>query len=552
LDRRTTFATLLGRRSEAATTLLPLSSDLSPYTGPWGWEQAAHLLRRSTFGPTYATIKRVQEQGLELTLEELLQDLPLPDPPLNNYYDGDPNVPIGETWIDAPYVFDTEVLTYRSISLIGHTFGCMMDEAVSVREKLSLFWHNHFAINAIEDPKYLYRYISTIRQEAIGDFRALVKAITIDPVMLRFLNGNQNTGNSPNENYARELLELFTIGKGPLAGPGDYTYYTEEDIRQLARVLTGWRDRGYLTPLGDVPVSSYFIPARHDAGSKQLSNRFDNVVITDRGETEYSYAIDLILQRKQCARFIARKLYRWFVYYVIDEQTEANVIEPLADLLYDNDYQIKPALRALFASQHFYDMLNVGPMIKNPIDFTVGLLKQGEAWTPEEAALREQFLTLVYGFSQQQEMAYFSPPDVAGWKAYYQGPAYYRLWINANTLPDRMELSAVLAWTGFGAREYGQAIQIDVLRFIEQLSRPEDPDRLIGDLVALFLPQPLTQAQLDGLKEVLIPGLPNFEWTVEYTNYLDNPEDDEIRKSVELKLRSLFVTMLTMPEFFLS
>ncbi|MBK9745017.1 MAG: DUF1800 family protein [Saprospiraceae bacterium] len=118
----------------------------------------------------------------------------------------------------------------------------MLKGDANIREKMTMFWHNHFVTADINDPRYNYIYISLLRKNALGNFKQLTKDITIDPAMLNYLNGRDNTGQAPNENYARELMELFTLWQSPLAGPGDYTTYTEDDIKEMARVLTGWID----------------------------------------------------------------------------------------------------------------------------------------------------------------------------------------------------------------------------------------------------------------------------------------------------------------------
>ncbi|MCB0595340.1 MAG: DUF1800 domain-containing protein, partial [Phaeodactylibacter sp.] len=431
MDRRATIATLLGKRVAPANTVAaPLvNSGLEPYSGPWEYEQAAHLLRRSMFGPTYEQIKTAASLGLEATIEQLFSPLPLPQPPLNYFFQDDPLVPVGQTWVNAPYYDNVNARGYRRQSLRGWTMELLLDEGVSIREKLTLFWHNHFAVSDINDANFLYRHISLLRKYAWGNFRELVKEVTIDPTMLRFLNGNQNSKNAPNENFARELLELFTIGKGPLVDSGDYTNYTEGDIREMARVLTGWRDVGFFSTNPDISVGSVYLPFRHDTSSKQLSHRFDNIVIDNMEDQEYAHLIDVIFQKEEVARFICRKLYRWFIYYVIDDNAEENVIEPMAQLLISSDYEIRPALEALLSSAHFFDMLNVGPMIKNPLDFVMTAIKPFQVEFPQGLQPRYNGYLRLFSSTVLQQMEYYNPPQVAGWKAYYQEPGYYRTWI---------------------------------------------------------------------------------------------------------------------------
>lgn len=552
MDRRATLATLMGKRQAEASPLpLPIvNSGLEPYSGPWAYEQAAHLLRRAMFGPSYAQIKNAVNLGLEATLEQLFADIPQPEPPLNHSYENDPNVPVGSPWADAPYSESANFRPYRSQSLRAWSILQLFSEGVSIREKLTLFWHNHFAISNINDPKFVYHHISLLRSYAWGNFRELIKAVTIDPAMLRFLNGNQNTKNAPNENYARELLELFTIGKGPLVAPGDYTNYTEADISAMAKVLTGWRDTGFNAVNPDIPVGSFFQANRHDTGDKQLSYRFGNTTISNMAELEYAHLVDVIFQQPEVARFISRKLYRWFIYYIIDDNAEQNVIGPMAQLLIDNDYALQPALMALLRSEHFYDMLNVGPMIKNPMDFIVSSAKPfGVPFPPELARLYNTMLRF-FSSGTLQQMEYYNPPSVAGWKAYYQEPLFYRTWINATTLPVRMALTDSLATTGFLVN--GFRVQIDPLAFVATFDNPFDPNAVIEEARSILFPQPITDGQKAALKEILIPGLPDYEWTVEYSDYLANPDNANLAEAVASKLRQLLQAMLSMPEFYLS
>ncbi|HMQ88033.1 MAG TPA: DUF1800 family protein, partial [Flavilitoribacter sp.] len=242
MDRRATLTRLFGLTAAepvAAETAMPAMAPvllgLEPYQGPWNFEQASHILRRCTFGPTREMILEAVELGFDGTVAKLFEDLPAPAPPVNHTSDEDANVPLGETWIDAPYSVTANLRAYRNQSLRAWTLKLMLEEGISLREKMTLFWHNHFAVSNVNDPKFLYRHVELLRNFAWGNFRELMKEITVDPTMLRFLNGNQNTRTAPNENYARELMELYTLGKGDLAGPGDYTTFTEDDVIQMAK-----------------------------------------------------------------------------------------------------------------------------------------------------------------------------------------------------------------------------------------------------------------------------------------------------------------------------
>jgi len=527
---------------------------LIPYAGSWTFEQAAHLLRRTTFGPTNAQIEWAVDQGLTFTLAKLFEEIPMPAPPLNAFFEDDPWVPVGETWINGPYPPNDVTLftSYRFRSLTSWTIGLLWQEGIHIREKLTLFWHNHFPVNAVEDPKFLYRYVNTLRTHAWGSFRQLTKDITIDPAMLRYLNGNQNKKEAPNENYARELLELFTIGKGPLAGPGDYTNYSEQDIQQIARVLSGWRDFGITVESPDGDFGSYFTPDRHDDGIKTLTSHFNSAVITNLGDQEYAHLIDIIFQQDEVARFICRKLYRWFVFHEIDPAVEEDIIQPMAQILIANDYQIKPALLALLGSEHFFDVQYKGLIIKNPFEHLMSILKTFDVETSTPLDQRYDSWYRIWGFCKNIQMTYFEVPEVAGWQAYYREPLYYRNWLNASTLPLRMSYSDGLANNGFFPfQANGEVMRVDVLKFLSTLDTPEDPNAIVDQCALILFPKPISPERKAALKEILLPGLPDFEWTVEYLAYAADPTNPAYANPVEAKLRGLIRAIVTMPDFFL-
>ncbi len=490
--------------------------------------------------------------SMDQLIDILLEERPLPAEPINYYYDGDPAVPIGSTWVDRPYVRDNnELRVSRRRSLAGWTIGNLLNGGMHIREKLTLFWSNHFVTqgSVVRDPNFIYYNNNLLRAGALGNFRTLVERVTVNPAMLRYLNGNQNTRNSPNENYARELMELFTIGKGTLAAPGDYTTFTEQDVTEGAKILTGWIDTGFYYR-DNQPAGSRFIANRHDRSTKQLSHRFNNAVVTNQNSSEYKFLIDIILQQDEVARFICRKLYRWFVYYDITDEVESLIIEPMAKIFRDNDYEVRPVLRALLSSRHFYNICSVGPMIKNPIDFIINHFVQFEIPVPEGIIESYQIWSRLSAVFEGFGMVYYEPPDVAGWKAYYQEPLYYRTWITAATLPLRQAFTNIMISGQAKIRDI--ILTMDPLNMIAQLDNPYSPDALIEELASYIYPVSLTPAQVAFLKEVLIPGLPDFEWTVEYNLHLSNPEDEATRRSVDAKLRVLLTTMLAMPEYYLS
>jgi uncharacterized protein (DUF1800 family) len=523
---------------------IEIRGSLDVYSGEWNQQTAKHLLQRAMFAPNASQIARAVEEGMEMTISRLFSPSAEPDLPINYNFTGDPYVALGEPWVYAP-ISQNQGFSQRSIR--AWQFGLVLNEGVNLREKMVLFWHNHFVTADAPHGKFIYQYIKLLRDNVFGNFKALVKDITVNSLMLRYLNGNENNKNAPNENYARELLELFAIGKGAQAGPGDYTNYTEEDIKEIARALTGWViNYAAFNEAGPHPDAN-FRASRHDTGTKQLSNRLGNAVIQNEGEEEYKTVVDIIFAQEEVSRFFARKLYRWFVYYHIDEEIEANVIEPLAAVLRDADYEVQPAIEALLSSEHFYDENAIGCMIKSPVDFSASLVKTFEVEIP--FTLRQSYSLWYSVFTVnatlQQEM--FAPPSVAGWKAYYQDPIFYRNWINSVTLTVRRAVSDGMAYGLIDL--FDQPWGIDTLKVVDKIPSAEDPNVMIQALVDLALPWPLAQTQLDALKEVLIPGLPDFEWTIEYGAYKLDPTNEVTRTPVETRLKLLFSAILSLPEF---
>lgn len=499
------------------------------YTGPWDFESAKHLLSRAMFAPSYEQITWSVQQGLEATIDQLLQPNPLPEPPINAFYDEDPEVAIGSTWVHARYEEKSvnEGINYRQRSLTAWTIKTIFEEGISAREKLTLFFHNHFAINSVLDERYLYRYISTIREKCLGDYRALTKAIAIDPSMLRYLNGRQNKRQAPNENFARELLELFTVGKGPQAGPGDYSHYTEKDIVEIARSMTGWYDVGYTDTEYQGEIGAQFNIMDHSEGVKELSVHFNAAQIPDLLDQEYAYVIDVIFTSAQASRFLAEKLFRWFVHYDTSLAGVDQFLEDLADTVREEQFNISAILTALWKSDHFYEMRYRATMIKNPMDFIMGILKTGDLHISNTLDEEYDSFYRIFDFLGKMQMEYFDIPEAAGWKAYYRSPLYSRNWINATTLPIRMQLVDDLLVNGlYPFMTNGERMFVRFLPQLVHLPEARDPDFVIEFLQKITLHEPLKKEEQDRMKAILLDGLPDFEWTVQFESFIAQPTPD--------------------------
>jgi hypothetical protein len=522
-------------------------SGIDPYSGPWGKSQVIHLLRRTTFAAKKADIEKLSAMSPDAAVDLLLQEpVDTPPPPVNHYntdtYTDPTGVLPGETWIGAPWG-DGMVDLKRVESLKCWWTGLMINQAPNLLEKMTLFWHNHFAVkaNSIDNARYAYYHNILLRQYAFGNFKELIRKVTTDPAMLRYLNGFANVNTAPDENYARELQELFTLGKG------SDSRYTEQDVKTAARVLTGWK-------IDSASQTSYFDPAMHDTGDKIFSEFYGNKVITGKtgqeGAGELDELLDMIFSQEEVSRFICRKLYSWFVYYQIDQTTEENIIAPLAALFREQNYEIKPVLSALFKSTHFFDPLNVGCMIKNPVDFMMGMARQFYIRFPDSVSYRDQYITWDYIRMQASEMQMdiAEPPNVAGWPAYWQAPLFHRIWVNSVTLPRRVRVGNVFIAPN-GYQRLGTTIKIEPLEVAELFSDPSDPDLLISELTEYLYAIPVSDNQKSELKELLLMGQDTIYWSDAWNGYKANPADEHHREFLENSLRSLLKYMMELPEF---
>ncbi|RAJ74047.1 uncharacterized protein DUF1800 [Chitinophaga dinghuensis] len=541
MDRRQ-FLTLSPARSvKAATMAARTTSGITPYTGAWGPQQLIHLLKRTMFSTNPLDINAFSGMGMQQVVDTLLTPQPDPQPPVNNYGTDSAGVAPGATWVRAPKgdetTEDNRVNSYKSWWI-----GQMINQPRSIHEKMVLFWHNHFVTETItvKDSRYIYQYNLTLRQNALGNFKTLTKGITLDPAMLVYLNGYLNSKAAADENYARELHELFTVGKGP------DSHYTEDDVKATARVLTGFR-------IDDVNIVSTFNTTQHDIGNKQFSSFYLNKVISGKtgpaGATELDDLLTIIFAQPEVAKFICRKLYRFFVYYDIDAATEQNVISPLADIFRSSGFDIKTVLNALFTSEHFFDPLNYACLIKSPIDFCVGVFREYSVQIPTDYTNQYLAWKAIMRIAGNMLQNIGDPPLVAGWDAYYQAPSFHELWINTDTLPKRNQLTdALISDAGFNK------LHIDPLSFAAQLPNPSDPIALVADSLNILYRVGVSDNVKDFLKTtILLTGqTSDYYWTNAWNKYVSNPNDMQAKSDVHIRLQALYKYIMDLSEYQLS
>ncbi len=527
-----------------------LNTGMGKYSGPWTDEHRLHLLRRCLFGVNQEHKNMLREMSMDEMVDMLLIPAPDPSVPVNDYNSDDlvdPEIPFGEPWVESKNRDIAAITSARIISLKSWMVKNFMDQSVSLHEKMIFFWHNHLATQSWEVfwPHLTYNHIKILRKHAFGNFKDLVREITLDPHMLIYLNGALNRNSAPDENYARELQELFCVGKG------DEAAFTESDVQEAARVLTGhsidWEDGG----------SYLYRPYWHDEGDKQFSAFYGNRVIKggsgDQGAAELDELLDMIFSNAEVSRFLVRKLYRFFVYSEIDDVTESMVIEPLAQEFIDNDYEIEPVLRRLFTSEHFFDQANMGAMIKTPLDFLVGFWKSTGVKMPEGATVSNEFeiRTSMLWTMSNQGLEVLDPPNVSGFPAYHQFPQYDKSWITTNTITNRASVTDAFVYWGFWSENL--LTTVDLLDHINSFASAEDPIKLVDDLVLYHLAYPVSEDVKNRMLLILLSGQisPHY-WTDAWIDYSKDPTNQMKRNTVEIRAKVLFQFLFQLAEFQLS
>ncbi len=494
-----------------------LATGLEPYVpsvaAPWDEVRAGHLLRRTTFLPTWQDLDTVAKMTPSDAVDLLLNTPSNPAPPsmadhttesLGGLDIVEQNRVRGEWRSDA-----TKLRTWF--------VNLQIANGISIAEKMAFFWSGHFTSEFENDLDFvlaplLYRQNNLFRYGGLLNFKDLVFNVTLDGAMLVYLGGDQNNVGKPNENYARELLELYTMGIGN---------YTEGDIKEAARVLTGWR----VAQFHDLPTpngifNTYFDPAKHDVNAKQFfgttipaRNTATNTEFLVKKE-EARELIDILFQYRgiETARFVCRKFYRFFVYSNPSKSDDA-VIEAMAQLFLTSNFDIKPVMSALLKSAHFFDNQNIGAQIKTPAEFMIGMGRQFS------------YTTNIPGGMQNIDQILFDPPNVSGWTGWHD-------WITTNNFPVRSSLSTAAVAAMDNTK---------LIAFIKQFPNYDDVDKLVLHLGALLLPRPLSPARKTAFTNILINNGPGaYVWQQAINN---SPND------ATGYMKNLLSAITTLPDF---
>ncbi len=466
---------------------------------PWDALRASHLLRRATYLPTYAAVREALTMQPAALVDRLLEaptEPPAPAPWVNEIF----NRPTTQPEKDA-YESLNKSLTQ---SLRAWWADLMVASGTNIVEKMTLFWHGHITSESavVKVPQYLYQQNVLFRVYALGNFRDFMKAVNHDPAMLRYLDGEINTGGNPNENYARELMELFSMGEG---------HYTEQDIKEAARCLTGWRLDEFTS------LDATFNPLYHDSGNKTFMGRTIVGRSSLDGRFEGDDVVDIIFEDAAVAQFICRKLYLAFVYNN-PSQVDGAIVDELATILRSNNYDLRIVVETLLKSAHFFDTVNIGAMIKSPAVFSVGLARQFAAH-PGGSRLADDMRAI--------EQNLLDPPNVAGWEG-------YRTWISTTTYPLRKSIAE-----RFITGQYpggGSQTPVDAVAWIKQFDTYRDAEKLLDEILTLLLPVKVSAARRAGYLQTMLGGAPVYEWNIDAPNS-------------ELNVRNMLVRIVSAPDF---
>lgn len=491
------------------------TSSLAPYTTPLDVQRAQHLYRRLGFSASVQTIDQATGQTAGALVDSLIsqaQNMPLLAAPL------------WADWNNSNYPEDDEqrgqiIRSQQEEYKLAYTNSLLEN---NLRDRLSFFWSNHFVteLDVYNCNSFLYYYINCLQRNAIGNFKTFVSEIGLTSAMLYYLDGVYNNGNNPNENYARELYELFTLGEG--------NGYTEQDIIETAKALSGYVERG---ELGCEQV--VFDASKFNTGNKTIFGR--------TGNWGYDDVIDILFEERanEIGYFICKKLYEFFVHP--DSTDEANnaktIIDGLTTTFIGNNFELAPVLGQLFKSQHFFDDEAIGVIIKSPFDLYLNFIK--------ETSFSHNATTIgsAINYSGMLGQDLFDPFDVAGWQR-------NRDWINTNFMIGRwLTMETIIDGFYQENSEQFRAFAMDAVG--PGNSNTSNPQIVVQAIVDKITPKGLfTQQDFDNaMSSFLIEDVPEEYYSPDFYLGGDSTWVLSMWPSVPLQVQLLLRHLSRQPEF---
>lgn len=456
--------------------------------------QLHHLLHRAAFGPTPETLERFRNKELAIVVDELFKD--------------------SETVTDLLYLAKPETKDNGKVGAVKTLLLVLKSQKqkdelniawldrmavaqATLREKMTLFWHNHFATGT-EFAYLLQVQHNTLRKHALGSFKDMLHDISKDPAMILWLNNQQNKKDAPNENFAREVMELFTLGEG--------NGYTEDDIKDAAKAFTGWT----VNQKGEYEFNA----KQHDDGYKTVFGK--------TGIFNGDDIVNMLLEKRETAVYLCRKIYRTFVNNEVNEDR----VQELASRFFKSNYNIADLMKTIFNAEWFYEKQNIASIVISPTELIVKLKRICKVEVEDE-----QMLALQHVLGQ----TLFSPPNVAGWKG-------GKSWIDGNSIIQRCHLPKAIL--------NSEAVKIKRKPAFEaknEEDKPKDADEKVkiksdwADMVKHFEKTPdteLTQACLDYL-------------LVTTTEHINKAEVEKLvdKSTKSRRIITTLATIMQFPEF---
>jgi uncharacterized protein (DUF1800 family) len=492
---------------------------LTPYKNKLDKAAVLHLIRRVGFSVNLDTVNKIQgktaSDAITFFIDNALKKpSSTPLPWINEGHQSWWNLPKENQQKATDLFYDNLYKQFYEFKYWWQEE--MRKDTASFSEKMTLFWHTHFTTKYDSDDaqagQLLHRQINMFRKNAFGNLRILLENICTDGAMLIFLNGKESNKDAPNENFSRELLELYTTGLG---------HYTETDVKEGARVFTGWNVNIFANEKAPADI---FVPyleiGKHDFGEKKYLGKSikpaTNATQEQVLETEIKKLVDIILTQKKdaVAKHLCQKLYRFFVYANPNDVDQA-VVADMANILIANNWEIKPVMKALFESEYFYSDTVRGSQFKNPVETIIGITRHFN--------IKPDWKDWVM---KTMGMEITNPPNVAGWDG-------YRKWVDSRTFPFAVQQMSYFVWN---------QTNDDLVKWIKSFEKYDDPKLFIEQVLSMFFVKLPTAAQTEKYQKIVLNGSPDYEWT----SILANPETAGFRTKV------LLIEMIKSPAFHLN
>ena len=477
----------------------------------WDSSSVAHLLKRTTTGASIDEINYFLNQGLEESINQLLTDKELPIPP-GTWVDED--LPNWNALSSEQRQEIIQIYHYRMKTFQKWWAQRMIDDSLNITEMMTLFWHNYFAsaYSKVFYPQAMFQQNNIFRTYCMGNFKDLIRQVTFGPAMMIWLDISNSKKEAPNENFARELMELFTLG---------VDNYSQDDVIAASRAFTGYITNGLDT--------NYDFEAMEGWGPwwTNWHDFDDKTFMGQTGPWTGDDIISIILDQDNCAIHICKKMYQWFLY----NEPDVLFIDEMANVLRNNNYELKPALEYLFSSEHFYDTNFKGANIQNPVQLYLSSLKK--------LKMHDQPFDINFFCEIQNHlgMVLFEPPDVNGWIG-------YRTWINSNTLPLRKAMLCALIGHESPFGSFGNYINIPLIAnsLVNQNDNSYHIEQIINNLSLIFFGIPIGQTLRDQLLNIALDGAEPYDWDINLPAY----------NAQWSRMKNLLQHMIKLPEFQLS